>query len=165
MYTSIPSLHVSSKSKAKGNGVVKIISRTDATHSGQFEVRLDVRFDSLVDDYPGGSLTIISNLNDSANGNFVATSIELINSYGSVNPTIYLTGRCMHQAPAGTTTAGAAAAKGCKYWLMLANNKKESAVTGQGTPDVAGFVIIDRNGDRISYGTGALISGDFDVSI
>ena len=39
-----------------------------------------------------------------------------------------------------------------------------SANEPQVAPDVAGFAIHDRNGNRIAYGTGPLRSGDFSVT-
>ena len=43
---------------------------------------------------------------------------------------------------------------------MVANNKKKS---DQGTADVVGFVVYDRNGNRVAYGMGPL-DGDIEVS-
>ena len=113
---------------------------------------------SAIDLYPSGSLTIKVDLSDGVNGTFTATSIELINSYGKHNPTVYLTGRCNGDAAA----AGAAVAKGLRYWLMIADNGRNSA--HEGTPDVVGFAIHDRNGARVAYGTGPLKAGDFTVA-
>jgi hypothetical protein len=42
---------------------------------------------------------------------------------------------------------------------MVANNKK---LNEPGTPDIVGFVIYDRNGNRVAYGTGPL-DGDIEV--
>ena len=157
MVTSIPAFHVSDLSKVEGSGDVFIDSRKDAVSSGVFGVRLAVHFDPVVDDYPVGTLQIKVDLSDSAKGIFKATSIELINSYGKHNPTVYLTGRCLPEASTGTVQP-----KGCRFWLMIANNK--SGTTAQGTPDIVGFAIHDRSGNRIAYGTGPLKSGDFIVA-
>jgi len=92
---SIPAFHVSDISKVKGDGNIFIQSRTDAASSGVFTVRLDVRFDPAADLFPAGTLIIKTDLNDGSKGTFTATSIELINSYGKYNPTVYITGRCM----------------------------------------------------------------------
>lgn len=102
MVTSIPAFHVSDLSKVEGSGDVFINSRKDAVSSGVFAVKLAVHFDPAVDDYPVGTLQIKVDLSDSAKGTFTATSIELINSYGKHNPTIYLTGRCSAEASAAT---------------------------------------------------------------
>jgi hypothetical protein len=149
---SIPAFHVSDLSKAKGQGDVFIQSRKDAVSSGVFTVQLDVQFDPAVHDYPIGNLMIRVDLSDGAKGTFKATSIELINSYGKHNPTIYLTGRCADDVQPD--------AKGCRYWLVIANNK---TATQQGTADVVGFAIHDRNGNRIAYGMGPVRTGDFEV--
>ena len=149
---SIPAFHVSDSGKAKGSGEIFIQTRVDAASTGIFTVKLSVQFDPATDEYPTGSVHIKTDLSDSAKGVFDATSIELINSYGKHNPTIYLTGRCKCDI--------SPSAKGCRFWLMIANNKMANQ---QGTPDIVGFAIHDRNGDRIAYGTGPVKSGDFDV--
>ena len=157
MSMSIPAFHVSDASKVEGSGDVFISSRTGGSVSGIYSVRLSVSFDPGTDDYPSGSLQIKTDLSDSLNSVYKATSIELINSYGKHNPTVYLTGRCSADLP-----AGAAPVKGLRYWLMVADNKQDSAA--QGTPDVVGFAIHDRNGNRVSYGVGPLRSGAFKVA-
>jgi len=149
---SIPAFHVSDLTKAKGAGEVFIQSRKDATSSGVYSMQLDVRFDPAVDEYPQGSLVIRADLSDSAKGIFKASSIELINSYGKHNPTVYLTGRCDDTVQPD--------AKGCRFWVMIANNKSANQ---QGTPDIAGFAIHDRTGNRIAYGCGPVRAGDFEV--
>jgi hypothetical protein len=158
MPTSIPAFHVSEASKVEGSGDIFIASRKDAASSGVFGVRLSVHFDPLGgDDYPTGSLLIKVDLSDSFKGSYRATSIELVNSYGKHNPTVYLTGRCSIEA-----APGAGEARGLRYWLLIANNK---AVTDkEGTPDIVGFAIHDHTGSRIAYGTGPLKSGDFNVA-
>ena len=156
MNMSIPAFHVSDASKVTGAGDVFIASRAAAGVSGVFTVRVSAHFDPAVDDYPSGSLTIKADLSDGVRATFTATSIELMNSYGKHNPTVYLTGRCT-----GDGAVGAAPVKGLRYWLMLVDNKGPDGPAG--TPDVAGFAIHDRNGVRIAYGTGPLKSGDFKV--
>ena len=156
----IPAFHVSDLSKVEGGGDVFIASRkSGSTISGVFTVKVAAHFDpGGADLYPTGSLTIRVDLSDGLNGTFTATSIELINSYGKHNPTVYLTGRC-NGDPAG---AGAAVVKGLRYWLMIADNGRNSV--HDGTPDVVGFAIHDRNGARVAYGTGPLKAGDFTVA-
>jgi len=149
---SIPAFHVSDLSKAKGQGDIFIQSRKDAASSGVFTVQLDVHFDPAVDEYPVGNLMIRVDLSDGSKGTFKATTIELINSYGKHNPTIYLTGRCADDVQPD--------AKGCRYWVVIANNK---SATAQATADVVGFAIHDRNGNRIAYGMGPVRTGDFEV--
>ena len=155
----IPAFHVSDASKVDGGGDVFIASRkSGTTTSGNFSVKVAAKFDPAVDLYPTGPLTIKVDLTDGVKGTFTATSIELINSYGRVNPTVYLTGRCNGRL----SGAGAETAKGLRYWLLIADNRREG--DHQGTPDVVGFAIHDRNGARIAYGTGPLKEpGDFIV--
>jgi hypothetical protein len=149
--TSIPAFHVSGRSSANGKAIIFIQSRKDASASGIFSIGINVSFNPATDDYPTGTVKINADLNDSLKSAFSSTSIELINSYGRVNPTIYITGRCKSSAERSP--------KGLRYWIMIADNRRDQ----QGTPDIAGFVIHDRQGNRVAYGTGPLKSGDIRV--
>ncbi|HKB45744.1 MAG TPA: hypothetical protein VKC90_15205 [Chitinophagaceae bacterium] len=155
MAIAIPALHPSSKSKVKGGAVVFISRRKDIAHTGEFEIKISVAFDPLTMDYPAGTISIKTNLSDSAKGVFTATSIEIINSFGKHTPTIFLTGRCTLKL-----SEDIARPKGCRYWLMIADNR---GVEGRGTPDIVGFAIHDRVGNRVAYGTGTVIKGDIIV--
>lgn len=154
----IPAFAVSDKSRAEGGGQVFIASRTGGA-TGTFDIRVNVHFDPAVDEYPVGSVFIKADLSDSMKGSFNATSVELVNSYGKHNPTIYITGQCK-----GDIVVGAAPIKGLRYWVMIADNRgQQTATAPSGTPDVVGFAIHDRNGNRIAYGTGPLKSGNIAV--
>jgi hypothetical protein len=148
----IPTLQVCNKTSARGEGLVKIASRADATHNGSFRVRLQVGCDPA-SGYPTGSLIIAAiNMSDSTvQGNVTATTFEQMTSTGKHSPTLYVNGRC--------TANGV---RGCRYWLMIANNRR--AVDGRGTPDVASFLVFDGTGKRVAYGTGPLAEGDLDVA-
>jgi hypothetical protein len=154
---SIPAFHVSDLSKVKGKGEVFIASRKDAASAGVFSVEVAVQFDPTADDYPTGTLIIVTDLSDSAKNRFRATSIELINSHGKHTPTVFLTGRCVARGDDRSYDL-----KGLRYWLMIADNKRED--DREGTPDVVGFAIHNRKGDRIAYGTGPVRKGDFIVA-
>lgn len=153
MALSIPAFSVSDISKVSGSGSVFIQSRQDAVRAGVFVVTIDVHFDPAVDLYPTGTVIIRSDLSESLLGSFVATSVDQINSYGRQTPTVFLTGRCTDDIQPTV--------KGCRYWLMIANNKKNPAQTG--IPDVVSFAVHDNKGNLIAYGTGPIRSGDFDV--
>jgi len=157
MSISIPAFHVSDQSEVKGGGDVLIASRQSGTTSGVFTVRVAAHFNPA-DPYPVGTLTIKVDLSDGARGTFVATSIDLINSYGKHNPTVYLTGRCK----ADLQTDGAKPPEGLRYWLMIADNSRDGA-GHEGTPDIVGFAVHDRAGARVAYGTGPVKAGDFTV--
>ena len=148
---SIPAFHVSDQSIVKGSGDVFIQSRKDAASTGIFSIKLNVHFDPLVDLYPAGSIFIKTDLNDGAKGDFKATSVELINSYGKANPTAYITGRCDGDVRDES--------KGYRYWILIANNSSDNK---EGSPDIAGFAVHDRSGKRIAYGIGP-VKGDFIV--
>jgi hypothetical protein len=153
MSVSIPAFHVPDASKVAGSGEVFIASRQDAASSGNFAIKLSVTFDQAANDYPAGSVFIKTDMSDGAKTSFDATSIDMVNSYGKHNPTVYITGRCKAGMPLNQ--------KGLRFWLMIANNKQANA---GGTADVVGFVIHDNLGNRIAYGTGPLKSGDITVA-
>lgn len=153
MNMSIPAFHVSDDSEVTGSGDVFIASRKDAVSSGVFSVRVSAKFHPPVDPYPTGTLTIKADLSDGLRTTFSATSIELMNSHGKHNPTVFMTGRCTAQPGVDQ--------KGLRYWLMVANNK--ASTDAQGTPDVASFAVHDNTGARVAYGTGPLKSGDLKV--
>ena len=152
---SIPAFHVSDASAVNGQAEVFIQTRQDATHPGTFRVALNVVFNPAgANDYPVGNLTITVQLNDGAVGVFPSDNIELINSHGVANPTVFLTGRCRDDINPD--------ARGCRYWLMIANNKPAAAPAAS-TPDIIGFAIHDRLGNRIAYGCGPVRAGDINV--
>jgi hypothetical protein len=156
MTIQISNFHVSDRSKVAGFGKVALLPhRKDALHTGVFAVKVDVVFDPAVNDYPTGGVRIDVDLSDSFKGSAESTTIEQVNSFGKHTPTSVITGRCRValQEP-GTAPVG------CRFWLLIANNKKAGE---QGTPDIAGFVVYDRNGNRVAYGTGPL-EGDIEVS-
>jgi hypothetical protein len=143
--TSIPAFHVLGLSKAKGKGDAFTFNDRDATSSRVFHIDMDVSFDPATDDYPAGTLSIQTDMNDGAKGIFIASTIELINSYyGKQDPTIYLTGQCK------STAHPTAPIDGCRYWLMVVNDTKDN----NRTRNIVGFCIQDRNGNRIAYGAG-----------
>ncbi|CAN7773172.1 hypothetical protein LJR175_007626 [Variovorax sp. LjRoot175] len=157
MSTSIPALHVSDPSKVEGKGEIFIASRQDAASLGVFTVKLAAHFDPAgADVYPVGAIAITVDLNDGLKGTFGATSIELINSYGKANPTVYLTGRCSLQRSKLERVP-----QGLRYWLMIADNSSQNS--DRQAPDVVGFAIHDRAGARVAYGAGPVRTGQFTV--
>jgi len=147
----IPTLQVCNATSAQGEGGVKIASRADISHTGTFRVRLEVKCDPA-DGYPTGTLTIAAiSMSDSiVQGNLTATSFEQMTSTGKHTPTLYVNGRCKAEG-----------VRGCRYWLLIANNKK---ATAPGTPDVVSFLVFDGTGKRVAYGTGPLADGDLEVA-
>ncbi len=156
MTIQISNFHICDKSKIAGSGKVALLpNRHDTLHTGIFGVKVDVAFDPAVNDYPVGAVRIDVDLSDSFKGRADSTSIEQVNSFGKHTPTSVITGRCKV-----TLEEPGTAPLGCRFWLLIANNKTR---TEQGTADVVGFVIYDRNGDRVAYGTGPL-QGDIVVT-
>jgi hypothetical protein len=137
--TSIPAFHVSGLSKAKGQGEVFISCHKESGSSHIFHLDMNVHFDPAVDNCPAGMLSIQTEMSNGAKGIFIASTFELINSYGRQDPTIYLTGMCKSDLYTG-----------CRYWVMVVNNKKNN----HRSPDIVGFCIHDSSGNRIAYGAG-----------
>ncbi|HEV2855754.1 MAG TPA: hypothetical protein VHC97_23405 [Thermoanaerobaculia bacterium] len=148
----IPTLQVCNITVAKGEGGVKINSRVDGSHTGTFRVRLDLKCDPAGDGYPVGTLMIaaISMSDSTVQGPITATTFEQMTSTGKHTPTLYVNGRCKAEG-----------VRGCRYWLMIANNRKANT---QGTPDVASFLAFDATGKRVAYGTGPVVEGDLEVA-
>jgi hypothetical protein len=141
----------------QGEALVRIVSRSDATHTGTFDVTINLKCAPGGSGYPTGTLTIKVDMNDStAQGLITATSIEQVTSTGRVSPMAYVNGRCKAQTAAGQDIPG------CRFWLMLADNKR--ANDPKGTPDVIGFLVFDSSGKRVAYGTGPVLKGDVTVA-
>jgi hypothetical protein len=155
MTIQISNFHISDKSKIAGSAKVALLPHRAGPNSGMFIVKIDVSFDPGVNDYPTGNVSFDIDLTDSFKGSAASTSIEQVNSLGKHTPTAVITGRCKVTQAAGTPPVG------CRFWLLVANNKKPNE---QGTPDVVGFMIYDHNGNRVSYGTGPVESGDIEVA-
>ncbi len=160
MSLQIANLDISGKSKAIGEGiVVEIASRVAGGHLGRFIVSFSggFGFDPAVMDYPAGGVKVDIDLSDSIKGVAVTTSIEQINTYGTDNPTLVLTGRCKFELKEEVKEPPV----GCSLWLLAANNKKREA---KGTPDVISFVVFDRYDKRVAYGTGPVVKGDVEIA-
>lgn len=156
MNIQIANYHISDKSKINGSGKVSLVPhRADAAHSGVFKATIEgVGFDPAVNDYPVGAVKIDVDLSDSFKGAAISTTIEQVNTHGKHTPTAVITGRCRVETPEQEF-------RGCRFWILIANNKQAQ---DQGAPDVVSFIVYDRNGKRIAYGTGPLGSGNIEVS-
>ena len=149
MSIQIPNLHTSNKTSARVKARVFIARRKDSLHAGEFTVQGNLSFNPATDDYPKATLTIRVDLSDSAKGTVVIKTVEQLDTTGKHTPTLFASGRCSLDADVK--------AVGCRYWLMMADNKTDR---DKETPDVIGFLIFDRNGKRVAYGTGPLAQGD-----
>ncbi len=106
-------------------------------------------------DYPHGTIDLTVDLSDSLKGQFISDTVDLINSYGKDNPTIFITGRCHYKG-----TIIKAPPKGLRYWVMFVGSNLKD-----GSSDIAGFAIQDYHGNRIAYGIGHITTGYANVSI
>lgn len=157
MSIQIPNLHTSNRTQAKANAEVFVLARKDAAHAGIFRVKGSLKFDPAADIYPTASgLTFDVDLSDSAKGLFIVKTVEQLDSLGKHTPTVYATGRCDADVDPK--------AVGCRYWLMMADNKKgDRKLKDADTPDVISLLVYDRNGKRVAYGTGPVARGDVQV--
>lgn len=147
----IPTLQVCNETAVEGNALVFIAARQDALHSGIFTVRIELRCDPSGNGYPVGALEMEIDMSDSTiNGALVATTFEQVTTTGKHTPTTYLNGRCKAEN-----------VEGCRYWMVLADNKDPQA---HETPDVVGFLVFDGLGNRVAYGTGPVAEGDVRIA-
>lgn len=148
----IPTLQVCNKTVASGSALVKIAKRQDGLHTGSFKISLDLSCDPAGTGYPTGSVQITGlSMSDSiVQGAITSTSLEQVTTTGKHTPTLYLNGRCK-----------AASAPGCRFWLLVADNKPAG---GSGTPDIVSFLVFDATGKRVAYGTGPVADGDLQVT-
>lgn len=156
MNIQIANYHISDKSKTEGTGKVFLTARQDAVHAGMFKAAVNVSFDPAVNDYPTGSVTILVDLSDSFKGTARSTTIEQVNTHGKHTPTAVITGRCNV-----TLDENATAPRGCRFWILVSNNRR---LNDQGTPDVISFIVYDRSGKRVAYGSGPATEGDITVA-
>jgi hypothetical protein len=148
--TQIPTLQVCNNSRIEGQARIEILSRQQSGVSGIFSV---VFQPSVACDPPGtliGGVQVEIDMSDSTIKYFESTSIEQVTSTGKHSPTAYLNGKCKSQPDI----------PGCRFWMTVANNGRAQ----QGTPDVIGFLVLAGNGQRASYGTGPVVSGDVNVA-
>jgi hypothetical protein len=117
MSIQIPNLHASNRSKVSADGAIVFIKRRqDGSHSGQFTVTGSLSFNPAADAYPSGSMVIKVDLNDSVTGTIAVKTVEPLDTTGRATPTAYATGRCDFKAEPPPV--------GCRYWIMLADNKR-----------------------------------------
>jgi hypothetical protein len=145
--------HTSNKTVVRSSAQVFIQRRKDAAHAGLFSVDGSLTFNPAIDNYPSGTMRIRVDMADSTKGVFVVTTVEPLDTTGKVTPTAYATGRCNADVDVR--------ALGCRYWLLLADNKSAKE---QQTPDVISFLVYDCNGKRVAYGTGPVLKGDMTIT-
>ncbi len=147
----IPTMQVCNPTQVKGKATVKIASRSDATHAGNVVIRIELKCDPKGTGYPDGALDLIVDMSDSiVEGTVTGVTFEQVTSSGKHSPTVYLNGRCKAEK-----------APGCRFWLMIADNKPANQ---RGTPDVISFLVFNGLGQRVAYGTGPVVDGDIVVS-
>lgn len=155
--TQVPTLQVCNRTIVVGDAVFRVDARSDATHAGTFELKIEASCDPGSSGYPGGSLTISKvSLTDSlVSGDILAggAEIEQMTSTGVATPTAYLNGRCR-----GAT----APIPGCRFWILIADNQEVPAHPK--TPDVASVLVFDKTGKTVLYATAPALQGHIKVS-
>jgi hypothetical protein len=151
-----PNMTVKSTQPAK----VTMQSRLDNIgHTGTFIVNVSMSCDS--NGFPAGMLNItgISMTDSSVQGTIQATTFEQLTSTGMASPTAYMNGRCVLATSAGGPSTA------CHYWIMFVDNKQPlTPVPVPTTPDIISFLVVDKSGKRIAYGTGPVTAGNLDIT-
>ncbi len=115
-----------------------------------FDISMAIQFGRQAHDDLRGSILVKADLRDSLKATFTATSIELINAHHNRDQAVYLTGSCK------ATTENPP--DGLRYWVKVAYDQYK-----KDAPECVGFVVHDKNGNRVAYGTGPLVSGSIQI--
>lgn len=161
--TQIPTMQVCNLSTTGGPGMAfanesfNISERAGGPFTGNFNVSMQVVCDPATG-YPTGNVTIfgISMTDSIVQTTITSTTIDQFTIAGKDTPTAWLNGRCTVQPdPAGVAPVG------CRYWMMVANNTQNPTPGAVPTPDIVSFLVFDRTGARIAYGTAPAQPGGF----
>lgn len=147
----IPNIFVNNITKIEGRAAVYIDARQGLT-GGTFTV--SIAASCAPPDYPSGQVEMQINMNDSSIAYFKSTTVEALSSTGKYTPTAYIMGRC-------DVESANEVHRGCHYWITLVDNGN---LDENETPDIVGFLVLDGNGARITYGTGPVVKGNIYVA-
>ena len=147
---------------SSGTPQVQIPSRAPGGFTGSVNVRVGATCDA--NGFPAGAVTLYGlSMNDSlAEGTISSVLIDQITSTGTVNPTAYLSGRCVAQAP---SAAGAVSTVPCHFWILFAHAEFANATTPGGGVDSVSYLVFDKTGKRIAYGTGQVTAGSGSIQV
>ncbi|HKO57856.1 MAG TPA: hypothetical protein VJ276_18455 [Thermoanaerobaculia bacterium] len=152
----IPTLQVCNGTTSVGGGTVQILARQDLQHTGKANIKIQMGCDPINGNgYPSGAFSMNVSFSDSSVATVSSTTVEQYTTTGKHTPTLYANGRCNASNPGAATIP-------CHWWLTIANNR--GANQPNGTPDIVGFLIVDKTGKRLTYGTGPLVSGDINIT-
>ncbi len=146
----IPTFLRPATNRIKGDGKIFIPTRKEEVSSVMFEFSMAIPLVKRANDELGGSILVKADLRDSLKATFTATSIELINAHHNHEQAVYLTGNCK------ATTENPP--DGLRYWVKVAYDQYK-----KDAPECVGFVVHDKNGNRVAYGTGPLVSGNIQM--
>ncbi len=158
----IPTLQVCNLTAGKvvtssGSPQVHIASRAKGAFTGTFTVTVNAYCDS--NGFPQGSVTISKISMSDTDSQVVVGSvissyrIDQITSTGTDNPTAYISGLCNNSLQ--ITPLIVPFSTPCHFWILFAHTGDE-AIGGTASigPDIVSFLLVDRSGKRIAYGTG-----------
>jgi hypothetical protein len=125
-------------------------NRKDAQHSGQFRLTFDLGCSGASSDVQVRNLEIhAQELADSDKGIERVISedgpVKLVSIGPAMAPTVFVSGPCRGGGP-----------NGCQFWLMLVDNGSDSGTAS----DLVSFLVSDKSGKRLAYGTGPIKQGD-----
>jgi hypothetical protein len=143
---SVPQVIACSKQYVGGKMTGSMPNRKDTSHTGEFEVTVDVRCENGTTSV--NNLEIHpANLTDTVlKGTVYTNQVDQLTSLGkAAAPTVFLSGPCKSQD---------VDIVGCQLWLMLVDNGTSE------TPDIVSFIVVDGMGKRVAYGTGLVTTGD-----
>jgi hypothetical protein len=163
----IPTLQVGNLTTAmtvvsSGAPLVHIPSRALGALTGNFNVRVSASCDA--NGFPIGALALSGiSMSDSAPGLSAITSVRLdqITSTGHDSPTAYMSGQCMAQI---ASAAGTVMTEPCRFWALFATGGPNALAPSLG-PDIVSFLVFDKTGKRIAYGTGPVVSGSGTIQV
>ncbi|HVE72184.1 MAG TPA: hypothetical protein VNI54_12515 [Thermoanaerobaculia bacterium] len=149
----VPTLQVCNFGNASGTANVYLSRRDDFNTAGTIDITVaDVGCDpNSSSPYPTGTISMRFHLSESSISDLQSTLIEQMTTFGKHTTTTIMNGRCT--ANGGTVP--------CHFWLMLVNNKVSSLDT---PADVVSVLVVDKNGIRLTYGTGPVKTGDISVT-
>jgi hypothetical protein len=150
----LPTVQSCNKTQVKGQGKAFLPARADlpAGLSGAFAFTISSITCDPANGYATGNILISLDLTDSVSGTVTSTVLDQVTTVGKNTPTAYLSGRC---------TASPTPIPGCRFWVMVADNKQAQ---GQASADIISLVLFDGAGKRVAHATGAVRDGDFTVA-
>jgi hypothetical protein len=151
----VPQVKICHEQSVDGKMKGSMPSRKDASHTGDFEVTVDARCQQGIVNVNNLEINA-TNLTDTAvKGTIYARELAQLTSIGkAATPTVFISAPCKSSVPAD--------APGCRLWIMFVDNGSFND-NNNPNPDLVSFIVVDDNGRRLAYGTGAVTLGDIHI--